>query len=238
MELFNKLNESRIYLSEEIIKKYLTKGKGKHSLNNFHKQILLKGDYEEGVDYWKATLEEKNEMCVRANLKTSQNKNKKRYFVSPECFKLLIISSGISNRSKKYFVNLESATVKYIKYQAKFKNKKLNDEIKYMKSLPHIKQFMRMQAIREIKNNQKVGCVYFIIEEGDPSYVKIGFTYHLPTRLKMLQVANRRNLVVRASFLCMYPELEEYRLHKKYSEFKVRGEWFKIDPSSMSIDQL
>ena len=101
-------------------------------------------------------------------------------------------------------------------------------ELKYLKNLPHIKSHLRVQAIKEINIKSKVGCIYFIREEGDMEYFKIGFTYHLPTRLKQLQCANRRKLVVHKKFLCLYPEQEEARLHEKYADNRVRGEWFRI----------
>jgi len=71
----------------------------------------------------------------------------------------------------------------------------------------------------------KVGCVYFIT---DGKYIKIGYTYNLPDRLSSLQTSNVKELSVVRSIICLNPESFEEQLHMKFTDKRVRGEWFKL----------
>jgi len=73
--------------------------------------------------------------------------------------------------------------------------------------------------------NPKPGCVYFI---SDGEYIKIGWTYNLPKRLATLQTSNARRLNVVRSIICLDPESFELRLHDKFADKLVLGEWFNI----------
>lgn len=68
------------------------------------------------------------------------------------------------------------------------------------------------------------GFVYFV-QEGKSGSIKIGFAKNVKTRIKSLQTGNSRDL----RLLCAIegdPSLEK-SLHKKFSQFLERGEWFK-----------
>lgn len=73
------------------------------------------------------------------------------------------------------------------------------------------------------------GWLYFIGEAGLSSFVKIGFTKYPPAvRVKQLQTGNPRKLMLLYS--CKCPEVMdvESRLHARFDEDRVEGEWFRI----------
>ena len=70
--------------------------------------------------------------------------------------------------------------------------------------------------------------IYFIVTE-DFQFLKVGFSLDPPTRLKTLQTGNPLEL----KLLHTIPgtrRLEE-SLHREFSPFWVKGEWYKADPS-------
>ena len=72
-----------------------------------------------------------------------------------------------------------------------------------------------------------LGYVYFVqAERGGP--VKIGVTDDLDRRLSMLQASSAERLVV--IYALPGDRRTELELHKRFSEHRIRGEWFAEEP--------
>lgn len=70
------------------------------------------------------------------------------------------------------------------------------------------------------------GCVYFIVCTDAPQ-CKIGFTTgDIAKRLKALQTGSANELAI----MCAHPGTPdtERRLHERFAESRIRGEWFDI----------
>jgi len=242
------LNKPRIYLSEEIIKKYLTKEKGKDAVNHFHNRILLKGDYEEGVDYWEATLEEKKEFSDSVNLQ-SQKKSalhkKKRYFVSGECYKLLLQQARTieGKKVRKYFIKVESLARFMMYYLQEYERKKVQ---KIMSEANRYKELSEMwgeelQEVREMK--LKRGSVYIMStkEYAMKGKYKVGYSSSVIERSKQLNTGR-----LKTDPLVVLYELESYdykalesQAHKLLASFRCSNdrEFFKL-PFLIIVDIL
>jgi hypothetical protein len=75
------------------------------------------------------------------------------------------------------------------------------------------------------------GFVYVLVETGDSPYYKIGMTVgHPDDRYRNLQTGNPRELKEWAVF--PFPKAEVKRvedmMHKRFSEYRVNGEWFEM----------
>jgi hypothetical protein len=66
------------------------------------------------------------------------------------------------------------------------------------------------------------------------TFVKIGITNDIDYRLRTLQTGNPYPLAVLATFEFANALPIESRLHKKYSRFRVRGEWFELTDEQVS----
>jgi hypothetical protein len=82
--------------------------------------------------------------------------------------------------------------------------------------------------------------VYLIGMQGT-DYVKIGVAGDVQDRLRGLQGANPYPLVVLGTF--EHPGryqafAHEHELHEAYSEWRVRGEWFKLPEKVLARDRL
>jgi hypothetical protein len=135
----------------------------------------------------------------------------------------------LSERYREHFYEIQNLLVQYYKSQyLDYKNK-----LKEMLNHHIIKKYSRQQEIKyldiRLNENSKVGLVYFINEENDLEYFKIGFTYDLPDRLATLQNSNRRKLEVYKYVYCTNPSLIETILHNKLSKYLVMGEWYNIN---------
>ena len=84
------------------------------------------------------------------------------------------------------------------------------------------------------KNNGK-GLVYFIHEEGDFKRFKIGYTTKISERLLSLQTGNPDLLVVYKTIENVTKK-KETQLHQMFAQYRIRGEWFAINPDM--IDKL
>lgn len=77
---------------------------------------------------------------------------------------------------------------------------------------------------------------YFIIESADndneSDRVKIGFSKNPGQRIKNLQTGNSRKLELMGWIKCE-GQFFERKLHKKYGENHIHGEWFYLEPSDV-----
>jgi Meiotically up-regulated gene 113 len=78
------------------------------------------------------------------------------------------------------------------------------------------------------------GCIY-IIQQGDSDLYKIGWTADTEPsrRVAALQTASPENLSVVGSFSASSRQTEA-TLHRLFSQFKQRGEWFRLNVEQVS----
>lgn len=69
--------------------------------------------------------------------------------------------------------------------------------------------------------------VYFVLQRGTPS-LKIGFTTDLGIRLSHLQISSPHDLICLGTIHDPERNLEE-ELHRRFFEYRVRGEWFRME---------
>jgi hypothetical protein len=84
--------------------------------------------------------------------------------------------------------------------------------------------------------DQSGPAVVYAIRCNGSGYVKVGYSYHLPQRLRSLQTANPHQLVVEYTTPTDHPVALESAIHKDLktkSDCHVHGEWFRV---STSID--
>lgn len=55
---------------------------------------------------------------------------------------------------------------------------------------------------------------------------KIGFSKNVPVRIDTLQIGNTQDLILIKEFKCLDSNALEKIVHKKYKEYRFRGEWF------------
>ncbi len=145
---------------------------------------------------------------------------------------------------------------KLTEYQNTFEEwiNEYKDKIKfYEKQIENVKEMIRGQIELAIKKpkvinpeledkieyrNRKTASVVmakkvsvYLIQCDNLQLVKIGKASNVNKRLKTLQVGNPHSLYCIASLEFAFSNealLFEQKLHKKYEEYNVRGEWFEI----------
>jgi hypothetical protein len=134
---------------------------------------------------------------------------------------------------RDYFMEIENLLLIYLKYQCECEKISYNKIIEEIKEMKHIKEYSKIKNEERIKYKEelekKEGYVYYINEEEDLNYFKIGYTYDVKERLEDLQTGNRRKLKIYYKKLIKKPENEETRLHKKFKKYKILNEWYKIN---------
>ena len=80
----------------------------------------------------------------------------------------------------------------------------------------------------EIQEENKEGFVYYIQEEGTKR-VKIGWAWDVKDRLQTLQCGNSKDLLILKTIKTKKPWELEKQLHDRFSQFRIRGEWFSSD---------
>ena len=68
--------------------------------------------------------------------------------------------------------------------------------------------------------------IYFITEDNNTEYVKIGYTNNLSRRLRELQIGNPKKLSV--YFVMKGDKQFELELHKTFKDYRGIGEWFNF----------
>lgn len=159
--------------------------------------------------------------------------NTKHILIKPYDLQIVLLKLRTSTGHiiAKHYVNLSNLIKIYWQYQAEFYKMNFEKIINNVCDLPHVILYSRQQYIERLdtilQNRYKIGCVYFICENSDTSYLKIGWCYNLPDRLAKLQISNWRKLSTYKYIYHQYPhDLEKY-LHTLFAKHKVRGEWFK-----------
>lgn len=78
----------------------------------------------------------------------------------------------------------------------------------------------------------KCGHIYFI-RAGENGPIKIGFSTDPEQRLRTLQTAHTEKLVMLHSQVGT--KADEARLHNRFRNIHVKGEWFEADPSLLEF---
>lgn len=162
------------------------------------------------------------------------------------CFEkiLLILDTPKSDTIREHYIQMKNLTISYIKYQCVFNNRSYETTLNAIKNMSHVKAHRQLQRIKEIEadieNKNRIGVIYFICEKNQMNLIKIGYTYHLPSRFTQLQCANPRDLIVMKSYFAQHPYFEEQLIHETYKKYNVRGEWFMFPMAQFgtTIDEV
>lgn len=74
----------------------------------------------------------------------------------------------------------------------------------------------------------------YIIKEKTSNFCKIGYSKNVKIRLRKMQSDNPRELILLKTY---EGDLNiEKRIHNKYKELHIRGDWFKFDNEMLNID--
>ena len=166
--------------------------------------------------------------------KDVKGNNTKHMIVYPDIFKMLIMlaTTKCKFRIMDYYITLEDLVKKYFKYQCEFYKLNYDSEYNKIMELKSTNDYTRQMSVnqldRDLDQKYRIGCVYFIQEQITKN-IKIGWCWHLPTRLIELQVANSQFLIIKKYQLCQFPEKVEAWLHKIHDKHSIRGEWFTSD---------
>lgn len=83
------------------------------------------------------------------------------------------------------------------------------------------------------KRTQKKWGKHYLYAISDGEYLKVGFSVDPKKRLKSLKTGSPREIKIVWQTICAYNSVdalkEEKKLHRRLSNFAVRGEWFKGD---------
>jgi len=225
-----------IYLSDEIIKNDM----GYKKISHFYKNTLRK-KYKENIDFKEIKSNDdlvkiyESLMSNQLYFKKSTHKRgkiKKYYAVTPKTFKMLFLQCRTSNGLSlcNYFIDLEQIFISYLHYQCRYNNLNIDSEIESLGNMNTIQEYSqsirRRELEQKLKDIYRIGYVYFIQEE-ESKNIKIGYSYDMEARLAKLQTANSQLLRIVKHETCIFPNIKEKELHKKYAKYHIRGEWFK-----------
>jgi hypothetical protein len=190
-------NQSWIYLSDEMILKYLTNETKKDAITDFYRRILIP-TYQEGIDYKEVSIENELVKSCSANLPNKNSKvkpahNKKYYIVSGEAYKCMLMASK-SNKGKEtryYYIKVETLArcmKDYLFEMYKKQSQKQLDESNKEKNrlLKLHNQMSQKHKYYKFKNK---GPVFYIITSGleykdNIIRVKIGIAGCSSTKIK------------------------------------------------------
>lgn len=70
--------------------------------------------------------------------------------------------------------------------------------------------------------------IYFLIEDIENGFVKVGHSENPPERIGQLQQGNPRKLQLIATIDAS--DTLEYQIKAEFRKFHIRGEWYRPDP--------
>jgi hypothetical protein len=193
-----------IYLSDDLIRAFGYKGPLSSQKQSLNKII----DKHTDVKVSRLTNEEYTKLLETTNcypaLTNAQLKSRPLHIlIKPHDLKriMMTVDTPNGNSIRTYYIDLEILFQQYLTYQCEFYKRCVKKEVSEIHNLPQNKEYnrqLRLQALdQEQRQRYRVGVVYFICVKDEPSIVKIGFTFNLPERLKQLQTAHYKELVVR-----------------------------------------
>lgn len=222
-------NKQWIYLTKEMVVDWMGYILSKDMMRDFIRRQLIP-NYKENIDY--KEVDKSHELVILDKKKETRGGSLKKYYIITcktliTC--LLRSQTKTSLRYAEYFYEIQNLLVKYYKSEYQDYALKLNE----MLNNPEIKKYTQSQEIKyldiKLSDRNKVGLVYFIAEENDLNYFKIGYTYSLNERLTALQISNRRKLEVYKYFYTSSPSILEAIIHTKFKAYLVMGEWYNIN---------
>ena len=71
----------------------------------------------------------------------------------------------------------------------------------------------------------------YLIQSLDNGFYKIGIAKNPKKRIKQLQTGNPETLKLIKTFESEYASIIEKTLHRRFSVYKLSGEWFNLDSS-------
>lgn len=229
-------NGEWVYASEEVVHEQFGYKNGDRMMPNFYRKLNC--DFKNNSDY-KEVNKDHDLVKSHKNSRTKDNRGgslKKFYIITKKTYIMLLCRSKTqaSLRYAEYFYEIQNLVVQYYKSQHDDYKRKLNQ----MLSNDLIEKYTLSQEIKyldmTVGGNSKIGAVYFINEDSDLNYFKIGFTYDIQKRLSELQTSNRRKLAVYKYIYCSNPSCLETIIHQKLAECVVLGEWYKIDVTTIN----
>ena len=239
-KFWNNIQDDKPILIDDQIVRWLT-GNQNSKIHNSRKNIkdkIKKFNLDYKIISYNEVLKLKE--FNKNNFETKQKKylrQMKFILINLFDFKMLCMMSNTiyGHQIKVYFIQIENILKHYLFYQCQYYKKSYSDVIKEIKNYEHNKIYLE-KKLKELKDNEEYlknrkGYVYFLNEENNHNYFKIGFTYNLKKRLSNLQTGNRRKLEYYKYKLVSNPSLEENMLHKRFKSKRVLNEWFKIDKS-------
>lgn len=219
---YYKNNTKWITIDDEMIK-YITGFIGDVKSREFYNKkkdlkTYIHRNYIENEDY----VEKKSQ-----DIKQHGGQNKKYISMHIDAFKGLLMKRD--KRIREYFSQIEHLLYKFYRTKCDNYEKELNE----LRNMNHIKIFTSEQDKKHVMLdcNINIGYVYFIYEENNYKYFKIGFTKKtVIMRLKQLQTGNRRKLYIYEIIKTYNPRLLEYSLHLILRKYRIdKTEWFNIN---------
>lgn len=232
-------NNTWLYVSGNIIHEWIGHKKTNVSHSDFYKKIIKA--YVVDIDYKEVTKDHdlvlKYTTINPFNKATGGGALRKYYIISDKTLVICLMKANTSKSTRilEYFYQLHDLLLRYHKYQSNQLQLDHVAEINMIKIMSHNQQYTIEQAEKYINNeDNKSGYVYFIHEDKDLDYFKIGFTINLEKRLCTLQGGNRRKLNIYKSIECINYQTLENILHKKFKNQNILNEWFKISISDIN----
>lgn len=97
---------------------------------------------------------------------------------------------------------------------------------------PGWEKYIGKRPLQKEKEVDYFGYVY-LMKCGEQNY-KIGIAKNIKNRLQQLQTGNPLNIKLIHSFPSKNARKSELKLHQKYSDFKIRNEWFSLKNEHIS----
>jgi hypothetical protein len=87
--------------------------------------------------------------------------------------------------------------------------------------------------VSELDEHAAAGFVYVIGLDAPQRYFKIGMARFFPARMDAHQCASPFDLFVACAYFVPNMRAEEQRLHRRFAEQRVRGEWFTLSAADL-----
>lgn len=222
------VNKSWTYITKELVIGWLGHNDKDSIVSNFYRKHMIK--YEINIDY--KEVDKDHELIKKYYLETGKRfpNNAKFYIISGKTLITMVMKSKKLNslRIMEHFYYIYDLVFKYHEYQSIQLKLDYENEIEKIRNMEHNRIYTAEQVLKykEVENNY--GYVYFIYEENEFNFFKIGFTCDLDARLRQLQCGNRRILNIYKYIECDDPYKLEQSLHKKYNNRRIYNEWFEI----------
>jgi hypothetical protein len=233
-----------IYLGKYEIEFFGYKGKLGQSKGKIRKSLEDNFSELEGTAWWsydnkkyEKYLGSLGETKKKAypSLKTGRGQGTLEHIlILPQLYEnlLLRVVTNKASRIRLHYINMRSLVLAMVEYDAELEKRSLQEIIQIWanseESRKHTLKIEQKMEEREIQEENREGFVYYIQEE-DTERIKIGWAWDVERRLQTLQCGNSSDLLILKTIKTKKPWDLEFQLHERFSEFKIRGEWFSSD---------